>query len=665
MKVQLTLYAKNLPNVAGVFKGTSDPYAVVQKLGEGQTPVNVGKTEVVKNSLDPKWTKRFVIDHDLGRPTHLSIAVYDKITKGEDKSMGSAMFNVGNILGAKGNIKATRMKGGGIMYAKVQKYEEGGTLRLQLKAVKLQSTEGLGFGVLSKSDPFYELHRQTVDKKGWDVVYRSQPVKNNLNPIWSEADIDISTLCRNELNTPIKVKVWDWEKDGKHVDMGEFETSVSGLVAAKNFSSTMDINRADLASAFTLTKIGSRRDRGLIVVLRADLVGVDGAKPELTKPTKPREAPEPAAAPTTAPAPVAPSAPAYDPPPAAPPAYVPPPSAPAAFVPPAADEPPPFVPPPSAYNPSYAAAPAADAPPPFVPQNPVTIEPSSSPYAPFVPPPPQPTFVDYVSGGCELNLAVAVDFSASNGDPRKLGTLHYFNRGGVEKNDYEKAIAAVGGVLAEYDSDKKFPMWGFGAKFGGQIRHCFQCGRETEVDGIDGLLFSYRQMFKTGLAMSEPTVINDVIKTAAYRAKSALGTAQMKGSQAYTILLILTDGQLSDVNDAAKAIYEVTDTPLSIVIVGLGGGDFSGMRYLDKLKRDDRGIVKFVPFNDHMHNMQSLSAATLDEIPDQLVGYFLAHDIKPNPPVQQHDDDIAIDDIDSGMDYAFGGGGYDGGDIVL
>jgi len=47
--------------------------------------------------------------------------------------------------------------------------------------------------------------------------------------------------------------------------------------------------------------------------------------------------------------------------------------------------------------------------------------------------------------------------------------MHYINPAGYE-NDYQKVISAIGGVLANYDTDRKFPVWGFGAKFNGQVR---------------------------------------------------------------------------------------------------------------------------------------------------------------------------------------------------
>lgn len=34
------------------------------------------------------------------------------------------------------------------------------------------------------------------------------------------------------------------------------------------------------------------------------------------------------------------------------------------------------------------------------------------------------SFLDYVFGGCEINLSFAIDFTLSNGDPRSYESLH-------------------------------------------------------------------------------------------------------------------------------------------------------------------------------------------------------------------------------------------------
>ena len=69
---------------------------------------------------------------------------------------------------------------------------------------------------------------------------------------------------------------------------------------------------------------------------------------------------------------------------------------------------------------------------------------STKPYTPPLPQPVpagKPTFTDYIRGGCEINLNVAIDFTGSNGDPRKPGTLHYFHPDGTYQNEqYEDSF---------------------------------------------------------------------------------------------------------------------------------------------------------------------------------------------------------------------------------
>ncbi len=142
-------------------------------------------------------------------------------------------------------------------------------------------------------------------------------------------------------------------------------------------------------------------------------------------------------------------------------------------------------------------------------------------------------------------------------------------------NHYEKAISAIVNILSKYDSDQKFPVYGFGAKYGGVVRHCFQCGPTAEVHGVQGVLEAYRGVFRSGLIMSGPTVFTEVIQTAAARATSAQEAARRKGQQAYTILLILTDGAVSDVQATAQVLDQVSNAPLSVVIIGVGNADFS------------------------------------------------------------------------------------------
>lgn len=72
-------------------------------------------------------------------------------------------------------------------------------------------------------------------------------------------------------------------------------------------------------------------------------------------------------------------------------------------------------------------------------------------------------FIDYLRGGMEINLIVAIDLTASNGLPSNPQSLHYIDSNPEwPPNQYQQAIRSVGSILLEYDHDKLVPVYGFG-----------------------------------------------------------------------------------------------------------------------------------------------------------------------------------------------------------
>lgn len=89
--------------------------------------------------------------------------------------------------------------------------------------------------------------------------------------------------------------------------------------------------------------------------------------------------------------------------------------------------------------------------------------------------------------------------------------------------------------------------------------------------------------------------------------------------QVYTILLIITDGEIHDMQTTIEKICAASLLPISIIIVGVGDEDFKGMKVLDggdnaTSLRDSKGntcqrdIVQFVKFNDFKSNPDALVA---------------------------------------------------------
>ncbi|KAL9375623.1 hypothetical protein Peur_032502 [Populus x canadensis] len=249
------------------------------------------------------------------------------------------------------------------------------------------------------------------------------------------------------------------------------------------------------------------------------------------------------------------------------------------------------------------------------------------------------TFLDYLAGGCELNFMVAVDFTASNGNPRLPDSLHYLDPSG-RLNAYQRAILEVGEVLKFYDSDKRFPAWGFGARpIDGPVSHCFNLNgsnNHSEVDGIQGIMTAYTSALYN-VSLAGPTLFGPVISNAALIASQS----PANGGKKYFVLLIITDGVVTDLQETKDAIVKASDLPLSILIVGVGGADFKEMEILDADKGErlesssgrvaSRDIVQFMSFRDVQSGEIAVVQALLAELPTQFLSYMRSReDIQPN-----------------------------------
>ncbi|CAH8298120.1 unnamed protein product, partial [Eruca vesicaria subsp. sativa] len=100
----------------------------------------------------------------------------------------------------------------------------------------------------------------------------------------------------------------------------------------------------------------------------------------------------------------------------------------------------------------------------------------------------QYSFLDYISSGFELNFMVAVDFTA---------------------------IMEVGEVIQFYDSDRNFPVWGFGGRTSdGHVSHAFNLNGTSygdEVVGVEGIMSAYSSAL-TNVPLEGPTLFNHIVK---------------------------------------------------------------------------------------------------------------------------------------------------------
>lgn len=253
----------------------------------------------------------------------------------------------------------------------------------------------------------------------------------------------------------------------------------------------------------------------------------------------------------------------------------------------------------------------------------------------------EPSFMEYIRGGwCDFGLICGIDFTSSNGDPRQPGTRHYNpgpELGPAPPNEYEAAMRAVGNMLASYSSDSRIPAYGFGANLPPQytVSHCFPVAEydlgDPFCNGVDGLVRAYKATLNR-VQLYGPTIFSELLRTVGVIVSRRTEAAVRAGnnSLAYTVLLILTDGVISDQDATMAELIRLSALPVSIVIIGVGNEDFGQMHSLDSsngpLRRGAefalREFVQFVPYQDFKGDLSELAERVLGGIPDQVLSYI-------------------------------------------
>nr|XP_005169315.1 copine-1 isoform X2 [Danio rerio] len=522
-KVELSISCNNLLDKDVGSK--SDPLCVLlQSVGDDKW-TEVARTERVKNCQDPQFSTKLHIDYYFEKVQKLKFGVYDidnkSVDLGDDDFLGGFEGTLGQIVSSRKltrplQLKAAKPAGKGTITITAEEVKDNRAIVMEIEAKNLDKKDLFG-----KSDPFLEFFKQDEDGK-WQLVHRTEVIKNNLNPSWKKFTVSLHTFCNGDLNKPIKVTCYDKDEDTSSDMIGEFTCTTAKLMEAKDNAVEFDCIHPEKQK-----KKKSYKNSGVIKIKDCKLET-------------------------------------------------------------------------------------------------------------------QYSFLDYVMGGCQINFTVGIDFTGSNGDPRSPDSLHYLNPNGV--NQYLSAIWSVGQVVQDYDSDKLFPAFGFGA----QVPPNFQVSHEFPLNfnpnspycqGVEGIVNAYRSVLPQ-LRLYGPTNFSPIIN---HVARIASGAAQQPNAAQYFVLLIITDGEITDLDQTRQSIVNSSKLPMSIIIVGVGEADFKAMEFLDGdngvLKSITgesavRDIVQFVPFKQFANApKEALAQSVLAEVPSQLVTYFKMRNLPPvNPP---------------------------------
>ena len=246
------------------------------------------------------------------------------------------------------------------------------------------------------------------------------------------------------------------------------------------------------------------------------------------------------------------------------------------------------------------------------------------------------SFIDYKNAGVKIALSIGIDFTIKNGHYADEDSLHYIKPN--ELNDYEKAISTCGKIVGSFDYDQIFPVYGFGAIINSsknkKTSDCFNLNFEKnpDISGIDNVLKLYRDCInQEKLQFSCKAKFAPLLKTVISKIQ--------KDIFEYHILMILTTGLIDDFQETIDILVEASTLPLSVIIIGIGKGDFTKMIELDgdekplksstgKVRKRD--LVQFVPFEKYQNDKNLLFMEVLAEIPRQIIEYYQFKNLNPD-----------------------------------
>ncbi|XP_052584028.1 copine-7 isoform X3 [Peromyscus californicus insignis] len=473
-KVELRLSCRHLLDRDPLTK--SDPSVVLLQQAQGQW-LQVDRTEVVKSSLHPVFSKVFTVDYYFEEVQKLRFEVYDThgpsgLSCQDDDFLGGMECTLGQIVAQKKMTRPLLLRFGRnagkstITVIAEDISGNNGYVELSFQARKLDDKD-----LFSKSDPFLELYRVNDDGSE-QLVYRTEVVKNNLNPVWEPFKLSLNSLCSCEETRPLKCLVWDYDSRGKHDFIGEFTTTFTEMQKAFEEEQA----QWDCVNAKYKQKKRNYKNSGVVVLTDLKLHRVH-------------------------------------------------------------------------------------------------------------------SFLDYIMGGCQIHCTVAIDFTASNGDPRNSCSLHHINP--YQPNEYLRALVAVGEVCQDYDSDKRFSALGFGARIPPkyEVSHDFAINfnpEDDECEGIQGVVEAYQNCLPK-VQLYGPTNVAPIISK----------VARMAAAEERTGEASILDGD-------------------------------------DGVLRSPRGepalrdIVQFVPFRELKNaSPAALAKCVLAEVPKQVVEYYSHKELPP------------------------------------
>jgi len=234
-KVELRIRCRNLLDKDITSK--SDPMvAMYMKKGAQGHWTEIGRTENIKNCLNPEFTKPFVVDYRFEELQEVKFEVYDidNTTPSlyDDDYLGGIQCTMGQLMSENPMTRLLKMRdgrnagGGSIVIVAEEVSATTNILQLKFRGTSLDKKDFFGL-----SDPFLEVYKK-LPIGSWQLMHRTEYINNTLNPNWRPFELSDAKLIAGNPQKEIRLVSHDHDNDGGHDYIGECITTVDKIMEA-------------------------------------------------------------------------------------------------------------------------------------------------------------------------------------------------------------------------------------------------------------------------------------------------------------------------------------------------------------------------------------------------------------------------------------------------
>lgn len=234
--IEMTLSAQNLINADVLSK--SDPYCLIQVKEPWQDKYyEIGRTETIKDNLNPEWVKKFLINYNFETVQKMRFEVWDQDLNGND-FLGEYETTLANIVSNSGRqfrgklIHKSVRNAGYLIIVTEEVSACKQNIQLQFQAKHLDK---LCWFV--RNDPFLVLYRSNEDGSS-SLVARTEVAHSTQNPKWQSITTKARTLCNGDYERSIKIECYDNRSNGEHKLIGTCHTCLNILSKGPGESNT-------------------------------------------------------------------------------------------------------------------------------------------------------------------------------------------------------------------------------------------------------------------------------------------------------------------------------------------------------------------------------------------------------------------------------------------